>query len=143
MLIIKKSFILRGKRGVAPLVWTGTNSPRRFPIRSFGIRNGDESVRDRLTYRCRHSHHAYKKPVGPFYTKTEKAARRYFAHLTIQGSDLPAEEGSCIRFSYQNGFIFVCNKKPRIGRQDVGWKRGADGEEKAVAPFEVILPFMV
>src|SRR5271166_5455496 len=54
-----------------------------------------------------------------------------------------AGEGSRLRFSYQNRFIFVSNKKPRTGRQDAGWERGADGKEKAVAPFEVILPFMV
>ena len=47
------------------------------------------------------------------------------------------------RFPLQNSLIFIGDQKTRIGRENVGWESGTDGKEEAVAPFKIILPFMV
>ena len=72
--------------GIFPHIYQGLEraealvnlSARRFRRRSFRRRNADESVRDKLTNRCRHSQDAYKKPIA------WRAAPRRSAHRTAE-----------------------------------------------------------
>ncbi len=48
-----------------------------------------------------------------------------------------------LRLFDEHGLIFIRDQKARLGRQNAGGKTWAHGEKEAVAPFEIVLPFMV